>query len=64
MYKLNENPARNVADSELCDPHVTNRTTNGKHVKSFRATGIILDSKKTRRRHAVTEGRVDEINAQ
>jgi hypothetical protein len=30
------------------------RQTNGKHVKSFRATVIILDSKKTRRRHAVT----------
>jgi len=31
------------------------RETNGKHVKSSRATVIILDSKKTLRRHAVTE---------
>ena len=31
------------------------RQTNGKHVKSFRGAVIILDSKKTPRRHAVTE---------
>jgi hypothetical protein len=33
------------------------RQTNGKHVKSFRATVIILDSKKTPRRQAVAEER-------
>jgi hypothetical protein len=39
------------------------RQTNGKRVNSFRATVIILDSKKTRRRRG--DGRrVDEINAQ
>ena len=31
------------------------RQTNGKHVKSFRATAIILESKKAPRRHAITE---------
>jgi hypothetical protein len=30
------------------------RQTSGKHVKSFRRTVVILDSKKTRRKHAVT----------
>ena len=55
MYKLIENPARSVANSELYDPHVTNKTNKWQTRKAFRATVIILESKKTRRRHSVTE---------
>jgi hypothetical protein len=40
MYKLNDNPARNVANSELYDPRVTNRTTNGEHIRSFEQKAV------------------------
>jgi len=35
MYKLNENPARSVANSELHDPGITNKTNKWQTRKGF-----------------------------
>jgi hypothetical protein len=67
MASLNTLPRRSViakSDRVGTDVPLPNRETIYKYIEMFRVTGSVLDSKRTHRRHELTEKKTGEDGRQ